>query len=233
MRSLKVVFVSLITFVIISFTYAKEKEVEISGLEEALSKLDEAMTILASLKSSPSTQKLIQILAVVRVRVSDTLKTISKKSYPSSYKSNISAPEEVEIKSQLGNGEKTLKLTIIEKREEKGKMLPRYPATIGEKDFADLIFTLKKLSFGSERINLLKDAVKRYYFTTDQVIEVMRVFEFGGEKVEAGSTLYPRVVDKENFFKTNAELEFEGDRESLRKQIEKWDQIGLPPETNK
>lgn len=108
------------------------------------------------------------------------------------------------------------------------RMLPKGPLPMEYSSFDQLVNNLKKLSFGSDRLNLVKDARKRHYFTTQQVRRLMRVFGFASEKVKAAAMLYPRTVDKQNFFKVYPDLKFESDREELRKKIDQWDNLGLP-----
>lgn len=109
------------------------------------------------------------------------------------------------------------------------RMLPKGPLPMEYSSFDQLVNSLKRLSFGSDRLNLVKDARKRHYFTTQQVRRLMKVFGFASEKVKAAALLYPRTVDKQNFHNVYPDLKFESDREELREKVGEWDRIGLPP----
>jgi hypothetical protein len=43
-------------------------------------------------------------------------------------------------------------------------------------------------------------------------------FTFGDDKVSAASMLFPQVEDKENWFEIYSVLDFDSDRESLRRK---------------
>ena len=107
------------------------------------------------------------------------------------------------------------------------KVLPAAPGPMAEADFADLLARLKQIAFGNDRVEAVKDAARHNRFTSDQVSRVIALFSFGSEQVEAAAAMYPRVIDKKNFFKVIAELEFESDREELRRRVEQWDKAGL------
>jgi len=100
---------------------------------------------------------------------------------------------------------------------------------MADQDFSELLASLKAIPFGNDRLGVVRDACRRAYFTTGQVREVVRVFTFGHEKVEAAATMYPRTLDKGVFFKVNGDLEYESDREALRVRLEKWDRAGMQP----
>ena len=85
-------------------------------------------------------------------------------------------------------------------------------------EFAVFTGELKKQSFGTQRLGLLKEVAGQAWFTTDQVIETMSLFSFSSEKVAAGTAMYPHVVDRANWYKVYSTFSFSSDQEKLRKQ---------------
>lgn len=178
---------------------------EVAGLKEGLSALDEAIKVLSrpDFQRRPQVRVALKKLSLARLRMKEGIRDFKALHRAKSARPDAPPP--------------------------RGRMLPRGPLPIEYGSFDEMIGSLKKLAFGDDRLKLLNDARKRHYFTTEQVRRVMSVFQFGGEKVKAAASLYPRVVDKQNFFKVYTDLEFEDDRKTLRKQIDRWDNIGLPP----
>lgn len=200
-------------------------------LVEAVRALDEAISILQNGPKSPEKRRVIEKLVFVRAKLTETISAQSV-TIQQGQVGIVGGSSKVEVTAGQQGGT-TVTVTVSgggqpEAKEAKTKMLPRGPQPISPHDFSELLAGLKKISFGSEKIAFIKDAIKHHYFTTDQVKEVVGLFQFGADKVEAASMMYPRVIDKKNFFKVYSALEFEGDREELRKKIEKWDKVGLP-----
>jgi hypothetical protein len=95
---------------------------------------------------------------------------------------------------------------------------PAEPMAMSPQQFSDFIGELKKQSFDRERLGLLKEVAGQNWFTTDQVIQSMALFSFNSEKIAAGTAMYPRVVDRSNWYKVYSTFTFSSDQEKLRKQ---------------
>lgn len=94
---------------------------------------------------------------------------------------------------------------------------PAGPIPLTDGEFSDLLKAIKKASYSSDKLALVKDVAAIGWFTVDQVAKVMQEFSYSNEKVQAGATLYPRVVDKQNWFKVYSSLTYSSDRDKLRK----------------
>lgn len=92
------------------------------------------------------------------------------------------------------------------------------PAAMTSQQFGDFVLELKKQAFDRERLALLREVAGESWFTTDQVIQSMNLFSFSNEKIAAGAAMYPRVVDRENWYRVYSTLTFSSDQEKLRKQ---------------
>lgn len=95
---------------------------------------------------------------------------------------------------------------------------------IGIKDFSELKKTLQNESFEGTRLEILKSASEKNYFLSNQVYELLQIFNFDENKLEAAKTLYPRTVDKENFYKVYSAFTFSGSKEELKGWIKEYEE---------
>jgi hypothetical protein len=95
-------------------------------------------------------------------------------------------------------------------------------APVGSGQFGSLLQQMQRLSFSDEKLNYARDLVNSgYYFTCEQIVQLMKTSSFGDEQVKIGSTLYPRAVDPQNFMLMTSSMTFESDRQKLRRLIGK------------
>lgn len=106
--------------------------------------------------------------------------------------------------------------------------VPVGPVPMDPQRFAGLLGDLRNLSFASEQLDLLRDVVRHQWFLTAQVREVMGVFSFDSEKVEAAAILYPKVLDRQDFYQVYGDFTFDSDRQKLRQRVMEMDR-SLPP----
>ena len=65
-------------------------------------------------------------------------------------------------------------------------------------------------------MTLAKQIIKvKKCFTTDQIIEILRLFTYDSSKIELAKYAYDFVTDKDNYYKTANELKYEFDKQSL------------------
>jgi hypothetical protein len=94
------------------------------------------------------------------------------------------------------------------------------PTPLGKAAFGGLLKQLQRLSFSDEKLSLTRDAVSSgYSFTCEQVAQLMRTSAFGDDQVKIAATLYPRIVDPQNFIQLTSILTFETDRQKLRQLV--------------
>ncbi|NOZ00773.1 MAG: DUF4476 domain-containing protein [Deltaproteobacteria bacterium] len=178
---------------------------EVAGLNDGLVAIDDAIGILSGSKvrNRPAVRRALDRLKIARLRVKDGIRDMKV------LKRRVRGP--------------------AKRPGPRSAMLPRGPLPMEYGAFDTMVNGLKKLPFAADRLKMLREARKRNYFTTRQVRAVMAVFEFGADKVKAAAMMYPRVVDKQNFHEVYPDLEFENDRNALRKKVAGWDRIGLNP----
>jgi len=199
-------------------------------VQQALSAVDNATAALASAKASPGVDKALQELAVARVRLIDALR-IARKAAAAPVVTVGPNGERVEVRQQDG----TTTTIVVNPGSSVGAgpeprhhgPLPHAQGPMAPDDFEALLAALKGAPFSSDKLVLVRDAAKRNRFETDQVLRVVKLFSHGSEQVDAAVAMYPRVVDKKNFFKVYGVLSFSSDRDSLRKKVDAIDQAGL------
>ncbi len=96
---------------------------------------------------------------------------------------------------------------------------PAGPSAMKSTDFDRLVAAIKAEDFSDSKLKILSDVVEHSYFKCSQVGRIMDLFDFDADKVKAAAMMYPKVVDKGNFFTVYQHLEFDGSKDELRKKI--------------
>lgn len=107
-----------------------------------------------------------------------------------------------------------------------GEMPPPYlpppptgPVSMSPERFTQVLAAIQGAYYTSEKYVVLQDAARENWFSVDQVIAVMNEMYWTSDKVKAAALLYPRVVDRGEWFRVYAVLPFDSDRQQLRNQI--------------
>lgn len=87
---------------------------------------------------------------------------------------------------------------------------------VSRAELQKIISVLESEAFSDGRLEVLQSAIIQRSFSVADVTQIMAVFPFGDDKVEAASMLFPHVSDTENWYTIYAELDFDSDRKSLR-----------------
>ncbi len=90
---------------------------------------------------------------------------------------------------------------------------------MSDQEFARISAALQREWWDDSRQRLLIDVARDRLFSTRQVRQVMDLFTFGDEKVNAAAALYPRVVDPQDFYTVYDALTFRSEKEELRRRI--------------
>jgi len=85
--------------------------------------------------------------------------------------------------------------------------------------FAEAKQTIKNGSFDATKLSIAKNIINTNYFTTDQVLELCKLFSFDESKLEVAKTAYFRTVDVNNFYKVGNVLSFSSSKEALNNFI--------------
>lgn len=90
---------------------------------------------------------------------------------------------------------------------------------ISSADFNERLGAVKKLSFDDERLAKAKQVFDDEYMTTNQVMEVVKLFSFDGARVDFAKWMYKRTMDKKNYYKIDDLLTFGSSKDDLNKFI--------------
>lgn len=72
-----------------------------------------------------------------------------------------------------------------------------YP-TDDQKWFQELYQKVKDKPFKDERLRILREAASQSDFTCDEIVQLMKIFNFDDERLEALAILEPTIIDREN-----------------------------------
>jgi hypothetical protein len=96
---------------------------------------------------------------------------------------------------------------------------PLPPLPMGAGPFAALIDAVEAESFGDEKVAVLRQAAANNLFSVAQVRQLLPLYTFSDEKIEAAVALYPRTIDAENWFQVYQEFTFDSDKDELRDRL--------------
>ncbi len=99
-----------------------------------------------------------------------------------------------------------------------------YIEPMPEDEFRKLITMLRNEQMESSRLDIVKTAAEENYFTSQQVKEIMETFDFEENRIRVAKLLYPRVVDRENFFVVLSALSYSSSRQELRRWIQQQEE---------
>jgi hypothetical protein len=85
--------------------------------------------------------------------------------------------------------------------------------------FNALVSAVKSASFDDDKVAVVRGAAQHNWFTSAQVATLVTLLSFGDGKVEAAAACWPRIVDPENNFVIYQKLDFDSDKEKLRKRV--------------
>lgn len=98
--------------------------------------------------------------------------------------------------------------------------LDRGRPPISDTDFASLLASVNETSFSSQQLKALRSGTLDRGVTTSQVMELMGLFTFGRDQVEAAAMLHDHVVDREQWHRVYTVFKFTSDADSLRARVE-------------
>ena len=72
------------------------------------------------------------------------------------------------------------------------------PSLAYQKWFQELYQKVKDKPFKDERLKILREAARQSDFTCDEIVQLMKIFNFDDERLEALVILEPTIIDREN-----------------------------------
>ncbi len=92
---------------------------------------------------------------------------------------------------------------------------------ITKPEFDERLTAIKNTSFDNDRLSKAQQVFDDEYLTTNQVIEVVKVFSFDDSKLGFAKWVYKRTIDKKNFYKVEDHLSFGNSKNELREFVKK------------
>lgn len=110
-----------------------------------------------------------------------------------------------ELKGKLDKSDQRRVHELLDEIEELVMLLPEKPMhriePISRGDLSDLKDALRRAAFADDQLQILRSASKGNYYTCSQIIEILEIFPFSTDKLEALKATYPRCLDTGNNFK--------------------------------
>ncbi len=72
---------------------------------------------------------------------------------------------------------------------------------ISDTDFGDLLTRIKNQKFSDDQIRMLRTAADSYRFKVDQIVQIVKVFRFSDDQLEALKIAWPECADPQNKFR--------------------------------
>ncbi len=88
-------------------------------------------------------------------------------------------------------------------------------------EFNDRLNAIKKTSFDKDRLGKAKQVFEDETLSTNQVIEVVKVFSFDDSKLDFAKWAYKYTIDKKNYYKIDDHLSFGRSKAELREYVKK------------
>jgi hypothetical protein len=103
-----------------------------------------------------------------------------------------------------------------------GSILPMPPPCIvSDQDFMDICASIRKQSFNSTRVTIARQIIQaKTCFTSKQVLEIVRLFDFDDSRLEIAKFAYTYTIDKQNYYIVNDGFSFENSKTELSKFID-------------
>lgn len=86
-------------------------------------------------------------------------------------------------------------------------------------DFGSLKGAIQKEGFGDDKLGVLRTAASRAWFCADQVGELVDLFSFGDEKLQALRLVKGRIVDRNNNFKILGHFTFSDEKDQAEAML--------------
>ena len=98
-----------------------------------------------------------------------------------------------------------------------------YRARMDSRRLAKILGALEDEPFGDDKLEIIKEAAERMDLSTSQAMALVEQLTFDDDKVQALVSLYPSIVDTENFIESYSLLTFSSSRKDLRRRIRALD----------
>lgn len=81
--------------------------------------------------------------------------------------------------------------------------------------FRTFLSNVKKEVFPDDRMKMIETTAASANFTSDQCLQVVKLYTFDDDKMKVMKAMYPRIVDKEAFFTVISTLTFSSSKDNM------------------
>lgn len=92
---------------------------------------------------------------------------------------------------------------------------PAGPMPMDNRNFDDAKRTIANSSFDATRLSTAKTILSSNYLTTNQVMEICKLFSFEDTKLDFAEYAYSKTVDQNNYFKVGTIFHFDSNKQAL------------------
>jgi hypothetical protein len=96
---------------------------------------------------------------------------------------------------------------------------PAGPVPMPPAAFASLKGAIQVESFSDGKLRVLRSALADHHLEVQQAAQLLPLYDFSSDRVEAAVAIHPRLVDPQNFYQLYASFDFESDKEEVRKRL--------------
>jgi len=97
--------------------------------------------------------------------------------------------------------------------------VPPAPMCMSHMEFIQLKSSIENKSFESSKLQIAKQALGYNNFSSVQIADLMRSFDFETTKLDFAKCAYPKVIDKQNFYLVNNAFTFESSIQDLNQFV--------------
>lgn len=97
-----------------------------------------------------------------------------------------------------------------------------YYDVMSQDAFSRFYKTVKDATFDDQRLKLIETSVITSNFTTEQCRQLTGFFHFDDKKMKVMKMMYPKIVDKSNFFELIGSLTFISSKDEMNAFVKKW-----------
>ena len=92
---------------------------------------------------------------------------------------------------------------------------PAGPVAMDAQSFGDMVNSINNASFEDTKLSTAKTILASNFLTTDQVMQVCKLFSFEDSKVAFAKFAYSKTVDPNNYYKVANVFDFDADKQAL------------------
>ncbi len=93
------------------------------------------------------------------------------------------------------------------------------PAAMSAADFSAVVEAIEAESFERTRVSVMKSALQARHVSVAQLERLMPLFSFEQSRIDVARYIYPRLVNKDDFFRIYAHFTFSASKDELREWV--------------